>query len=104
MPALGPMVKYRELSSPVSTAHFVRGVEGASYGLEANRERFENPSLRPRTPVRGLHLAGCDVSVVGIAGALVGGLAAAVSIEPERSGDWLRAAVRPVKVPIVPRP
>ncbi len=104
LPALGPLVAYRELSTPASTAHFVRGIDGAAYGLEANRERFENPSLRPRTPVRGLHLAGCDVSVVGIAGALVGGLAAAVSIEPERSGDWLRDAVRPVRARGGPRP
>jgi all-trans-retinol 13,14-reductase len=94
MPALAPMVAHRELSTPASTVHFVRGVHGAAYGLEPNRARFENRWLRPRTPVRGLVQAGCDVSLVGIAGALVGGIAAAVSLEPERAGNWLKAAIR----------
>ena len=94
LPGLAPMVAFTELSTPVSTAHFVRGVRGAAYGLEPVRERFETRWLRPRTPIKGLHLAGCDVSVIGIAGALVGGLAAAVSIAPAPAGDWLREAVR----------
>lgn len=93
-PGLAAMIVYEELSTPVSAAHFVRADRGAAYGLEASRGRFENRWLRPRTPVKGLHLAGCDVSMVGIGGALVGGLAAAVSLEPEPSARWLRRAVR----------
>lgn len=94
LPKLRPLVAYTELSTPVSTAHFARGVRGAAYGLESTAQRFENRWLRPRTPVKGLHLAGCDVAVIGVAGALVGGLAAAVSVDPERAGLWLREAVR----------
>jgi all-trans-retinol 13,14-reductase len=94
LPGLRPLIAYQELSTPLSTAHFTRGVRGAAYGLEVNRNRFLNPYLRPRTPVRGLVLAGSDVAVVGVVGALVGGLAAATSIEPERARAWLRQSVR----------
>ena len=37
--------------------------------------------------MRGLYLAGCDVSMPGITGALAGGLCAALSVEPERAND-----------------
>jgi all-trans-retinol 13,14-reductase len=94
MPALEPLLAYYELSTPLSSAHFVRAVRGASYGLEAIPERFANPWLRPRTPVKGLYLAGCDVAVVGVVGALAGGVLAAVAMEPERASAWLREAVR----------
>jgi all-trans-retinol 13,14-reductase len=94
MPALEPLLAYHELSTPLSSAHFVRAVHGASYGLEAIPARFANPWLRPRTPVRGLYLAGCDVAIVGVVGALAGGVLATLAIEPERASTWLREAVR----------
>src|SRR5206468_948204 len=88
-PKLEPLIAWKELSTPLSTVHFARGVEGAAYGLEVSRARFE-AGLRARTPIRGLHLAGSDVSLVGITGALVGGLAAGVCVAPQESADWLR--------------
>lgn len=93
-PRLAPLIAYEELSTPLSTAHVARRVRGASYGLESNRERYLNPHLRARTPVRGLLLAGSDIAAVGIVGALVGGLSAAIAVDPERAGAWLRRAVR----------
>jgi all-trans-retinol 13,14-reductase len=93
MPKLAPLVAYSDLYTPVATAKWVRGVRGASYGLELSRERFLNPWLRPRTPLRGLYLAGSDVAVVGIVGAMMGGLASVAAIDPERTGTWLRQAV-----------
>ncbi len=94
MPGLGPLIAYEELSTPVTTAHFVRGVNGSAYGLDATPERLETRGLKARTPVRGLHLAGSDTAMMGVVGALIGGLAAAVSLEPERGGAWLRTALR----------
>jgi all-trans-retinol 13,14-reductase len=89
-PALAPMVAYTELSTPLSAAHFVRAVRGASYGVEATPERFANPWLRPRVPVRGLFLAGSDVGVVGVIGALAGGTSAAIAVAPEPASEWIR--------------
>jgi all-trans-retinol 13,14-reductase len=93
-PRLEPLIAWRELSTPLSTVHFARGFEGAAYGLEVTQARFD-ATLRARTPIRGLHLAGADVSLVGILGALVGGIAAGVCVAPEDVSDWLRTAVRP---------
>lgn len=92
-PRLGPMVRHLELSTPLSNVHFVGAVEGASYGLDSTPERYRTASLRPRTPLRGLYLAGSDVACVGIFGAFAGGLAAAMAVEPERAGTWLRSAL-----------
>jgi all-trans-retinol 13,14-reductase len=94
LPRLAELVVYREASTPLSAIHFVRAVRGASYGLEGTRERFLNPWLKPKTPVRGLYLAGSDAAVTGMVGALAGGLAAAMAIDPRQAGPWLRTAAR----------
>ncbi len=82
MPKLMDLLKYQELSTPLSTAHFTRSVQGAIYGLEPTPSRFACRALRPRTPVKGLYLAGGDVGTLGVVGALMGGIMAAGSIEP----------------------
>lgn len=81
-PALAPMIRYRELSTPLSTAAFTGAAEGAMYGLETTPRRFLSRALGPRTPVRGLFLAGQDVVSPGVAGAMMGGVLAAAAVEP----------------------
>jgi len=92
-PGLKPLLQYAELSTPVTTDHFVRPSHGSIYGLEPTPERFANPHLKPRSPVPGLYLAGSDVTSVGVVGALMGGLLAAVAAEPWESMRWLRRDV-----------
>ncbi|MBX3271714.1 MAG: NAD(P)/FAD-dependent oxidoreductase [Sandaracinaceae bacterium] len=82
MPALEPYLVYAELSTPVSTEHFVRPVRGSIYGLEPTPSRFENAWLRPRAPVKNLFFSGSEVATVGVIGAMMGGVLAAVSAEP----------------------
>jgi len=94
LPRLRPLVAHLDLSTPLSMTHFVRAVDGATYGLASTPERYRNPWLRPRTPVRGLYLAGSDVALVGLMGALAGGVGAALSVDPVRVMPWLRATVR----------
>ncbi len=91
MPALRGMVKHAELSTPVTTDHFVRPVQGSIYGLEPTPERFANPVLRPSSPIPGLTFAGSEVSTVGVIGAMMGGVLAATSMEPMRGLRWLRS-------------
>lgn len=90
MPALGPLVAYAELSTPLSTEHFTRAPLGAIYGIEPTPERFQNRFLRPRTPVPGLYLSGSDVGTVGVMGAFVGGVLAAAAAEPVGALQYLR--------------
>jgi len=88
-PQLAPMVRYVSSSTPVSVATYTGAESGAMYGLAVTPERFLNDALRPRTPVGGLFLAGQDVCCPGVTGALIGGLMAAVAIDP-RLLDLLR--------------
>ncbi len=94
MPALAPMIDYVELSTPVSTETFVRPVLGSIYGLEPTPERFRSTSLRPRSPVPGLYLSGSDVATVGVVGAMMGGVLAAVAVDPVRVGRLLAPLIR----------
>lgn len=93
-PGLSPHVAYTELSTPVTTDHFVRPVQGSIYGLAPTLERFRNPHLRPRSPVPGLYFAGSEVASVGVMGAMLGGVMAAVAASPRRVLPILAAASR----------
>lgn len=94
MPGLRPFVKYAELSTPVSTDHFVRPMKGSIYGLEPTPERFQNPWLRARSPIKGLYFAGSEVTTVGVMGATMGGILASLAAEPVGTFKLLRDAAR----------
>jgi all-trans-retinol 13,14-reductase len=81
-PRLQPLLRFHELSTPVTQRRYVRAPNGAMYGLEMSADRMLSPSLRVRTPLLGLLLAGQDVVSPGVAGAFMGGWMAAASIEP----------------------
>ncbi len=81
-PALAPMLRFHELSTPVTQRRYVRSPAGAMYGIEMSATRLTSPALRVRTPVEGLLLAGQDVTSPGVQGACMGGLLAAASIDP----------------------
>ncbi|MEY4745101.1 MAG: hypothetical protein RL272_1046 [Candidatus Parcubacteria bacterium] len=93
LPGLRPMLDYAELSTPVSTDHFVRSAGASIYGLESTPERFGCRWLRSLTPVPGLLLAGVDVGGPGVMGGAMGGVMAAVSAEPVGAMRWLHGNV-----------
>ena len=80
-PALVPMLRFHELSTPVTQQHFVRSPDGAMYGVEMRAQRLGSDALDVRTPVPGLLLAGQDVSGPGIQAACMSGLLAAAAID-----------------------
>lgn len=80
-PALEPLIAYSEVSTPLSTIAFTGSEHGAVYGLEASPRRFLSASLRAKTPVPGLYLAGQDVASPGITGAMMGGVIAAAALD-----------------------
>jgi all-trans-retinol 13,14-reductase len=90
MPRLAGLIDHVELSTPLTTDHFVRPTRGSIYGIEPTPERFANPHLRPRSPIPGLFLAGSDVATVGVIGAMMGGVLAAAAIAPRRALGLLR--------------
>ena len=50
-PQLQGKVDCYELSSPISTKHFMNYDQGELYGIDHNPERYEQRFLQPRTPI-----------------------------------------------------
>ena len=90
MPGLRDMVSYVELSTPLSTDNFCRPMRGSIYGIEPTPERFAVDALRPASPIKGLYFAGSEVTSVGVIGAMMGGLLAAVAAEPVGTMRFIR--------------
>ena len=80
VPAIADKIDHAELSTPLTTRHFMNYPKGEAYGLAATPERFRLRSLTPHTTVRNLYLTGQDVASLGVAGALFGGAIAASAI------------------------
>jgi all-trans-retinol 13,14-reductase len=80
VPGLRALVTYAELSTPLSIEHYTSHPAGRFYCLPGTPERYRSTALGVRTPVDGLYLAGSDAAVLGVTGALMGGLAAASQV------------------------
>lgn len=73
-------VDYYELSTPLSTRHFVNYDKGEIYGLDHNPQRFRQKFLRPHTPIKNLYLTGQDIMTAGIGSALFSGLLTVIAM------------------------
>ena len=80
MPAVAGRIDHAELSTPLSTRHFMNYARGEVYGVAATPERFRSRVLGPRTPIANLYLSGQDVSSLGVTGAMFGGALAASAV------------------------
>lgn len=81
LPKIMEFLDYSELSTPITTQHFMHGNEGACYGLESSIERYTCSELQPRTPLKNFYLTGVDIGTPGIVGGMIGGLLTASTIE-----------------------
>jgi len=79
-PQIEGHVQVTEVSTPLSTKHFSNYQKGEIYGLAHSPERFNLPFLRPKTKIKGLRLVGQDITVVGVAGAMLSGMLCATTI------------------------
>jgi all-trans-retinol 13,14-reductase len=76
-PGFRSLIAYAELATPLTFEHFTAAPLGAIYGYPATPEKFRKRWLAPRTPVKNLYLTGTDAAVIGVMGALMGGVATA---------------------------
>jgi len=76
-PGFGDLVEYSELGTPLTFEHFTAAPSGTIYGYPATPEKYSKAWLAPRTPIRNLYLTGSDVALLGIMGALMGGVVTA---------------------------
>lgn len=79
-PQLEGAVEYYELSTPLTTQHFINYEKGEIYGLDATPERFRQKFLKPRTPIRNFYLTGQDIVTCGVAAALFSGVLTATAM------------------------
>jgi all-trans-retinol 13,14-reductase len=77
VPAVAGQIDYAELSTPVSTRHFMNYGRGEIYGIASTPARYAIRELGARTPIRNLYLTGQDVASLGIVGAMYGGVISA---------------------------
>ena len=85
-PQIEGTVVASEVSTPLSTENFTNYQSGEIYGLAHSPERFTLSFLRPKTKIKGLYLTGQDITMVGVAGALLSGLLCATTIL--KFGSW----------------
>lgn len=79
-PQLKGKVEHYELSTPVTTKHFMNYDRGELYGIDHDPERYKQRFLQPRTPIKNFYLTGQDIVTAGVAGALFAGFLTASTI------------------------
>lgn len=73
-PGFRDLIEYSELGTPLTFEHFTAAPSGSIYGYPGTPDKYRKPWLGPSTPVRNLYLTGSDVALLGIMGALMGGV------------------------------
>jgi all-trans-retinol 13,14-reductase len=73
-PGFRDLVEYTELGTPLTFEHFTAAQSGSIYGYPGSPDKYRKAWLRPDTPIRNLYLTGSDVALLGIMGALMGGI------------------------------
>jgi all-trans-retinol 13,14-reductase len=79
-PGFRELVAYAELATPLTFEFFTGAPSGTIYGYPATPEKFRKTWLTPKTPIRNLYLTGTDAAVLGVMGALMGGVATASTL------------------------
>ena len=80
LPHLEKHIDHFELSTPLTTQHFINYKQGEIYGIEHTPHRFHQKFLKPRTPISGFYLTGQDIVTAGVSAALFSGLLTASAI------------------------
>jgi len=80
LPQVKGKIDCYELSTPLTTQHFVNYKNGEVYGLDHGPSRFRQPFLRPRTPIKNFYLTGQDIVTAGVGGALFSGVLTTMAI------------------------
>ncbi|MDB2571310.1 hypothetical protein N9X82_02420 [Polaribacter sp.] len=80
LPHLEGKIEHYELSTPLTTKHFINYQEGEIYGLDHTPKRFRQRFLKPKTPIKNFYLTGQDIVTAGVAAALFSGVITTAAI------------------------
>jgi all-trans-retinol 13,14-reductase len=104
-PGFRELVAYAELATPITFEFFTAAPSGTIYGYPATPDKFRKKWLAPKTPIRNLYLTGTDAAVLGVMGALMGGVATASTLlgsagflEIMRTANSASSSPRPGKI------
>lgn len=79
-PGFRDLVAYAELATPLTFEFFTGAPSGTIYGYPATPDRYRKTWIAPKTPIRNLYLTGADAAILGVMGALMGGVATASTL------------------------
>jgi all-trans-retinol 13,14-reductase len=79
-PGFRDLIAYAELATPLTFEFFTGAPSGTIYGYPATPDRFRKTWFTPKTPIRNLYLTGTDAAMLGVMGALMGGVATASTL------------------------
>ncbi len=74
LPQVKGKINCYELSSPLTTQHFMNYDKGEIYGLDHSPSRYRQSFLKPKTQIKNFYLTGQDIVTAGIGGALFSAL------------------------------
>jgi NAD(P)H-flavin reductase len=77
LPGFSELIRYSEMSTPLTMNYFASRAKGAMYGFKPTPRFMSKKWFNVKTPIKGLYLTGTDVCSPGVVGAMMGGLAAA---------------------------
>jgi all-trans-retinol 13,14-reductase len=80
LPQVEGKINCYELSTPLTTQHFVNYSKGEIYGLDHSPTRFRQAFLKPKTPIKNFYLTGQDIVTAGVGGALFSGVLTSLAI------------------------
>jgi all-trans-retinol 13,14-reductase len=80
VPAVRGKIDIAELSTPLSTRNFMNHSHGEAYGVSVAPQRFQLRCLAPQTALGNFYLTGQDVCVLGVTGAMMGGVLTASAV------------------------
>lgn len=93
LPGLRQHIRHIDVSTPLTIEHYINQPGGTCYGLPGTPARLKGGPIGPATPIPGLFLTGQDVVCSGIAGSLMGGVAAASQVLGPRGFPMIQAAL-----------
>jgi phytoene dehydrogenase-like protein len=69
------LIEFVDVGTPLTVTHYTDQPYGEIYGLAGTQERYTIlKNLGVETPIKNFYITGADVSMAGIAGALLGGV------------------------------
>ncbi|MFW5959559.1 MAG: phytoene desaturase family protein [Chitinivibrionales bacterium] len=76
-PGFTKYIEYAETGTPLTAKDWLGHASGHLYGVAGTPEKYKDPMFKVKTPVKNLYFTGTDITLPGVASALLSGFATA---------------------------